>query len=80
VDYCGLNKVMIKNRYLIPLVSEMLNRLLKVRVFTKLDLCNAYYRLWIKDSNKWKTAFKTRYGYFKYLVMPFRLANALATF
>jgi hypothetical protein len=80
VDYCGLNKVTIKNRYLIPLVSEMLNRLLKARVFTKLDLRDAYYRLRIKDGNKWKTAFKTRYGHFKYLVMPFRLANAPATF
>ena len=52
VDYCRLNKVTIKNRYLIPLVSKMLNRLLKARVFTKLDLCNAYYRLWIKEGNK----------------------------
>ena len=80
VDYCGLNKVTIKNRYLIPLVSKMLNRLLKARVFTKLDLRDAYYRLWIKEGNEWKTAFKTRYGHFKYLVMPFRLANAPATF
>jgi hypothetical protein len=40
-----LNKVIIKNCYLIPLVSKILNRLLKARVFTKLDLRNAYYRL-----------------------------------
>ena len=45
VDYRRLNKVTIKNRYLIPLVSKMLNRLLKVRVFTKLDLRDAYHRL-----------------------------------
>ena len=45
VDYYRLNKVTIKNRYLIPLVSKMLNRLLKAQVFTKLDLRNTYYRL-----------------------------------
>ena len=59
VDYYRLNKVTIKNCYLIPLVSKILNRLLKARVFTKLDLRNAYYRLQIKEGNKWKTAFKT---------------------
>ena len=80
VDYCGLNKVTIKNRYPIPLVSEMLDRLSKARVFTKLDLRDAYHRLRIKEGDEWKTAFKTRYGHFEYLVMPFGLANALATF
>jgi hypothetical protein len=80
VDYRGLNKVTIKNCYLILLVSEMLDRLLKAKVFTKLDLRDAYYRLQIKEGDEWKTAFKTRYGHFEYLVMPFGLANALATF
>jgi hypothetical protein len=45
VDYRGLNKVTIKNCYLIPLVSKMLDCLLKAKVFTKLDLRDAYYRL-----------------------------------
>jgi hypothetical protein len=80
VDYCGLNKVTIKNRYPIPLVSEMLDRLLKAKLFTKLDLCDAYYRLRVKEGDEWKTAFKMRYGHFEYLVMPFGLANAPATF
>ena len=80
MDYRGLNKVTIKNRYPIPLVSEMLDRLSKARVFTKLDLRDAYHRLRIKEGDEWKTAFKTRYGHFEYLVMPFGLANAPATF
>jgi hypothetical protein len=80
VDYRGLNKVTIKNRYSIPLVSEMLDRLLKAKLFTKLNLCDAYYRLCVKERDKWKTAFKIRYRHFKYLVMPFSLANAPATF
>jgi hypothetical protein len=80
INYRGLNKVTIKNRYPIPLVSEMLDRLLKAKLFIKLNLCDAYYRLRVKEGDKWKTAFKTRYRYFKYLIMPFSLANAPATF
>ena len=48
-------------------------------VFTKIDVKNAYYRLRIGESDEWKTAFRTRYGHFKYLVMPFGLTNALAS-
>jgi hypothetical protein len=80
VDYRGLNKVTIKNQYPIPLVSEMLDQLSKAKVFSKLNLRDAYHRLRIKEGDEWKTAFKTRYGHYEYLVMPFRLANAPATF
>jgi hypothetical protein len=80
VDYRGLNKVTIKNRYLLPLISKLLDRLGHAKVFTKLDLRDAYYRLRIKEGDEWKTAFKTRYSLFEYIVMPFGLANALATF
>jgi hypothetical protein len=52
VNYRGLNKVTIKNRYPIPLVSEILDRLLKAKLFTKLNLYNAYYRLCVKEGDK----------------------------
>jgi hypothetical protein len=52
VNYRGLNKVTIKNRYSILLVSEILDRLLKAKLFIKLNLCNAYYRLCVKKGDK----------------------------
>jgi transposase InsO family protein len=80
VDYRGLNKITVKNRYPLPLISEILDRLSGSVIFTKLDLKNAYYRIRIKEGDEWKTAFRTRYGHFEYLVMPFGLANAPASF
>jgi hypothetical protein len=80
VDYRSLNRVTIKNRYPLPLISELLNRLGYAKVFTKLNLRDAYHRLRIKEGDKWKTAFKTRYSLFEYMVMPFGLANVPATF
>ena len=80
VDYRGLNKITKKNRYPLPLISETLDRMVGAAVFTKLDLKDAYHRLRIKEGDEWKTAFRTRYGHFKYLIMPFKLTNAPATF
>ena len=59
VNYCGLNKVTIKNRYLLPLIGEIIDRLSGARIYTKLDLRNAYHRIRIREGNKWKTAFHT---------------------
>ena len=80
VDYRGLNTVTVKNYYPLPLITEILDRLEGAQVFTKLDLKWAYYRVKIKPEDRWKTAFRTRYGHFEYLVMPFGLTNAPATF
>ena len=70
----------IKNWYPFPLIDEILDRLSGARVFTKIDMKNAYYRLWIREGDEWKTAFQTQYRLFEYLVMPFRLTNAPASF
>ena len=57
-----------------------MNYLLKAKCYIKLDLQNIYHRIYIQEGNKWKIAFRTRYGYFKYQVLPFGLTNALVTF
>ena len=80
VDYRGLNNITIKNRYPLPLIGEFLNWLGRARRFTQLDLTNAYHLMRICEGDEWKTAFRIRYGHFKYLVMPFGLSNAPVTF
>jgi len=80
VDYRGLNRVTIKNRYPIPLINNMLDCLQGAWIYSKIDLHAGYNNICIKEGDEWKTAFHTRYGTFEYLVMPFRLTNAPATF
>ncbi len=80
VNYRGLNSMTMKNRHPLTLIDEILDRLSGARVFTNVDVKNAYYRLRIREGNKWKTAFRTQYGLFEYLVMPFGLTNAPASF
>ena len=80
VDYRGLNKVTVKNRYPLPLMTELRDRVAGANWFTKIDLRNGYHLIRIKEGDEWKTAFRTRYGHFEYLVMPFGLANAPASF
>ena len=80
MDYRGLNAITIKNRHPLPLINESLARLSGARIYTKLDLRDAYLRIRIKKGDEWKTAFRCRYGHFEYTVMLFGLANAPATF
>ena len=80
VDYRRLNALTVKNVYPIPLIHEMLDRVLTAKFFTALDLKDAYWLIWIKEGEEWKTAFRTCYGLFKYLIMPFGLTNAPSTF
>ena len=80
VDYRGLNALTAKNRYSIPLIRETLDALCNAKYYTKLDIIAAFNKLRMAEGEEWKTAFLTRYGLFEYLVMPFGLQNAPATF
>ena len=80
VDYRALNALTQKDRYPLPLIKETLNSLSKARWFTKLDIIAAFHKIRITEGEEWKTAFRTRYGLFEWLVTPFGLTGAPATF
>ena len=80
VDYRGLNNVMVKNKYPLPLMDPLREQVKGATIFTKFDLRDGYYLIRIKEGDEWKTAFRTQYGQFEYKVMPFGLCNAPATF
>ncbi|KAH7556717.1 reverse transcriptase [Bipolaris maydis] len=80
VDFRRLNSVTRKNRYPLPLITELMDRLQGAKWFTKFDVREGFYRIRIKEGHEWMTAFKTKYGLFEYTVMPFGLTNAPATF
>jgi len=80
VDYRGLNKMTIKNKYRLPLMSELRSRLGNATIFTKLDLKNGYHLIRMAEGEEWKTPFKSRYGLYEYTMMPFGLCNTTSTF
>ena len=80
VNYQGLNNLIIKNLYPLPLIEKSLDRLRRARRFTQLDFTLVYHWMRIHKKNKWKTMFKTQYGHFEYQVMLFGLTNAPASF
>ncbi len=80
IDYRGLNKITVRNRYPLPLMATAFELLQGASIFTKLDLRNAYHLVRIRQGDEWKTAFNTPTGHYEYLVMPFGLTNAPAVF
>jgi hypothetical protein len=75
VDFRQLNAITRKDKYPLPLTSELLDIPSRAKVFTKIDPKHAYHFIQIAVGDEWKTAFRTRYGSFEWLVMPFGLTN-----
>ena len=79
-DYRALNAVTVKNRYPLPLISELVSQLCGAQYFTKLDVRWGFNNVCIKSGDEWKAAFHTNCGLFEPLVMFFGMTNSLTTF
>jgi len=79
-DDRALNSMMVKNKYPLPLISELVSQLRGARYFTKLDICWGFNNVRIKPGDEWKAAFQTNRGLFKPLVMFFGMTNSPVTF
>ncbi|KAH7465047.1 hypothetical protein FOMA001_g16877 [Fusarium oxysporum f. sp. matthiolae] len=80
VDYRALNNITVKDRYPLPLIKESLNNLSGMKYFSRIDIVSAFNNLRIEKGQEYLTAFRTRFGLYESLVMPFGLTGAPATF
>ena len=80
IDYRQLNRVTIKNRYPLQRIDDQFDQLRGAQVYFKIELRTGYHQLRVKEADIPKTAFKTRYRHFEFIVMLFRLTNAPTAF
>ena len=80
VDYRALNKITVKNRYPLPRIDDLFDKLFGAQYFSCLDAASGFHQVLLKDEDKPKTAFRTPFGHYQFRVLPFGLTNAPATF
>jgi hypothetical protein len=80
VDYRKLNSFTVPDRYPLPLIQELVDKVRNTRIFSKVDVRAGYNNIRVKEGDEHKTAFKTNMGLYENMVMPFGLKNAPAVF
>ena len=80
VDYRALNKLTVKNRYPLPRIDDLFDKLHGAQCFTSLDAASGFHQILLKPKDRPKTAFRTPFGHYQFKVLPFGLTNSPATF
>ena len=80
INYRQINQMTIKNKYLLLRIDQLFDQLKGAAYFLKIDLQSRHHQIRVRDQDVQKTAFRTRYGHYEFLVMSFDLTNAPTVF